>query len=73
MERCGGFAGVFGGSDETGWRYILGSRSTDLRAHAREINAALQGRGGGRPEMIQGQAAASEAVIRAFFESTTLA
>ncbi len=72
MERCGGFAGVFGGSDETGWRYILGSRSVDLRAHAREINAAMQGRGGGRPEMIQGQAAAPEAVIRAFFEGAAL-
>lgn len=69
MERCGGFAGVFTGSDAEGWRYILGSRHVDLRAHARELNAALQGRGGGRPEMIQGQAAAPEAVIRAYAET----
>ena len=64
MERCGGFAAVFTGSDEEGWRYIVGSRNVDLRVNARALNAALQGRGGGRPEMIQGQAAASEAAIR---------
>ena len=67
MERCGGFAGVFTGSDAEGWRYIIGSRHVDLRAKAREINAAVSGRGGGRPEMIQGQAAADEETIRAYF------
>jgi alanyl-tRNA synthetase len=72
MERCGGLAAVFTGSDETGWRYIIGSQHADLRAHAREINKALQGRGGGRPEMIQGQAAAPESAIRAFWESVRL-
>ena len=72
MERCGGIAAVFTGADETGWRYILGSRRVDLRANARTINAAIQGRGGGRPEMIQGQAAASEVAIRAWLEETRL-
>ena len=66
MERCEGFAAVFTGSDAEGWRYIVGSRHVDLRANARALNAALRGRGGGRPEMIQGQAAASEQEIRAW-------
>lgn len=61
--KCGGFAAVFCGSDAEGWRYIIGSRTRDLRAAARQINAAIDGRGGGRPEMITGRAAASRAGI----------
>ncbi len=72
MERCGGFAAVFTGSDETGWRYIIGSRTVNLRNCARDINAALSGCGGGRPEMIQGQASAPEAVLRAYVLSARL-
>ena len=62
-EKCGGFAAVFCGSDAEGWRYIIGSRTRDLRAAARQINAAIDGRGGGRPEMITGRAAASRSEI----------
>ena len=69
MRKCGGFAAVFSGSDAEGWRYIVGSRHVDLRANARALNAALRGRGGGRPEMIQGQAAAAADEIRAWAES----
>ena len=72
MERCGGFAAVFVGSDAEGWRYIIGSRHIDLRAGAKALNAALNGRGGGRPEMIMGQAAASEETIRRFAETVKM-
>ena len=65
MEKCGGFAAAFSGSDAEGYRYIIGSRHVDLRANSRAINAAIKGRGGGTPEMIQGRAQASEAEIRA--------
>ena len=68
MERCGGLAGVFCGSDETGWRYIIGSLHVDLRANTRAVNAAIDGRGGGKPRMIQGRAAAKRETIRAAFE-----
>ena len=63
-EKCGGFAAAFAGSDAEGFRYVIGSRHVDLRAQSRAINAAIQGRGGGSPEMIQGSARASEAAIR---------
>ena len=59
-----GLAAAFSGSDEEGYRYVIGSRTLDLRAISRELNARISGRGGGRPEMIQGSAAASEAEIR---------
>lgn len=65
--RCGGFAGVFTPSGEGVWRYTIVSRHVDLRARAKALNAALRGRGGGRPEMLQGSAQASEAEIRAVF------
>ena len=63
-EKAGGFAAVFVGSDREGWRYIIGSLHADLRAGARAVNAAIDGRGGGRPQMIQGSAGACEAEIK---------
>lgn len=59
MEKCGGMAGAFSGSDETGYLYIIGSKKIDLRARSREINAAINGKGGGTPEMIRGRAAST--------------
>ena len=69
MEKCGGIAGIFSGSDESGYRYIIGSRSVDLRANGKTINAAISGRGGGRPEMIQGSCTANAETIREFFKN----
>ena len=63
MEKAGGFAAVFCGSDREGWRYIIGSLHVDLRAGAKKINAAVDGRGGGKPQMIQGNALAKKAEI----------
>lgn len=67
MERAGGVCAAFSGSDEAGYRYIIGSCTVDLRACAKEINTALRGKGGGKPTMIQGSCEASRAEIEAFF------
>ncbi len=67
VPKCAA-AGVFTPC-EGGFRYIIGSARVDLRAAAKTINAALGGRGGGQPTMIQGSCSAPEADIRAFFES----
>ena len=72
MARCSGAAAVFCGDDENGYRYIIGSLHADLRAAARNINAAIGGRGGGSPAMIQGRAAAKAAEIRAYFDSASI-
>ncbi len=66
MEKCGGLAAVFFPGEEGVFRYIIGSRAFDLRKEARAINAGIGGRGGGRPEMIQGSARESEETIRSF-------
>ena len=66
MAKCGGICAAFTGSDGD-WKYIIGSRNTDLRSMAKEINAAIGGRGGGRPEMIQGSCTASRQQIEDYF------
>ena len=53
-DSCGGIAAVFSGSDESGYSYCLVSRTEDLRPFGKTMNAALSGRGGGRPEFQQG-------------------
>lgn len=68
VPKCTGMAAVFfSGSDSGTLRYIIGSRNIDLRAKAKEINAAINGRGGGKPEMIMGSAAADRSVIENYF------
>ncbi len=59
---------VFAGKDTDGYRYVLGSRSKDMREAAKKINAALHGRGGGKAEMVQGSVACTEEEIRVFLQ-----
>ena len=66
-EVCGGTAAVFSGSDEAGYAFALVTRSGDLRALGKEMTAALNGRGGGKPVCQQGRVNAAEAEIRKFF------
>ena len=66
MEKSGGLAAVFFPGETGGYRYIIGSRSIDLRKASKAINTGIGGRGGGRPEMIQGSVSASEDDIRSF-------
>ena len=67
MERAGGVCAAFTGSDEAGYRYIIGSKTVDLRAEAKAINAAINGKGGGRSTMIQGSCTAKKAQLEAYF------
>ena len=68
MEKCTGICAAFSGQDGD-WKYILGSRNVDLRAKAKELNAAMKGRGGGKPEMIQGSCTALRGELEALFGS----
>lgn len=66
VPKCGGIAAVFHGDDENGYRYVVGSRSVNLRSAGKEINAGIKGKGGGSPEMIQGRAEEKASVIKGF-------
>ena len=67
MRACGGRAAVFS-QTESGWQYAIGQEAGDLRAFTKEMNAVLNGRGGGKPGFVQGSVRASRAEIEAFFQ-----
>ena len=66
-EKCGGRAAVFSGSDDAGYGYCLALRDGDLRQFGKDMNAALNGRGGGKPNFLQGSVKAKKAEIEEFF------
>ena len=57
-------AAVFVGNDADGYRYVIGGKEVDVRPIATELNQTCAGRGGGKPEMVQGSVMATEAKIR---------
>lgn len=61
---CAGFAGTDGD-----YKYIIGSRTVPLRARAKEINTAIDGRGGGSDAMIQGTSRARREDIERYFNA----
>jgi len=54
MEKCDGICGAFIGSDGKGYHYILGSKEQDVREISKQLNAKFNGKGGGKPQMVQG-------------------
>ena len=69
MDTCGGRCAVFAGSDSQGYKYAMGQIGGDLRALVKDLNTALNGRGGGKPHFAQGSLQASAEAIRAFFQN----
>lgn len=61
-KLCAGFAGRDGD-----YKYIIGSRTKPLRAMAKEINSAIDGRGGGSDSMLQGTSRSDRGTIERFF------
>ncbi|WP_346663919.1 alanine--tRNA ligase-related protein [uncultured Merdimonas sp.] len=64
LNRGAKIALVFAGNDTEGYRYVIGSRSEDVRPVGKMLNQAFNGRGGGKKEMIQGSLTGTEAAIR---------
>ena len=64
---CGGRAAVFSGDDTAGYSDCLAVREGDLRNFGKEMNVALNGRGGGKPNFLQGSVRATQEEIRKFF------
>ncbi|MBQ6441940.1 MAG: alanyl-tRNA editing protein [Lachnospiraceae bacterium] len=62
-----GYCGIFCGSDEDGYRYYAGGKELDARVLAAEMKTALDAKGGGSAEMIQGKITARKDEIEAFF------
>ena len=64
-ERCGGTAAVFSENADGGFSYCLIRKNGDLRSFNKELTAALNGRGGGKPECQMGTVRCSrESILR---------
>ncbi len=65
-EKCA-VAAAFSGVDGAGYKYALASKTVDLRETSRRVNAALNGRGGGRPELVTGTVNATREEIEGYW------
>ncbi len=68
LHSCGGRCACFSGDDDSGYKYAAGQLDGDLRSFVKELNLALNGRGGGKPDFVQGSVQASRQEIEAFFQ-----
>ena len=68
MNTCQGCCAVFSRNEDGSYKYAMGEIDGDLRQYTKEMNAALNGRGGGKPFFVQGSVQATEKEIRSFFE-----
>ena len=68
LQVCKGRCAVFSRNADGSYKYAIGEKDGELRQFTKDMNAALNGRGGGKPFFVQGSVQASEKEIRAFFE-----
>ena len=71
QAACGGRCACFSGRDGQGYQYAIGQPGGELRPLVKELNQALQGRGGGKPDFVQGSVAAGRSEIEHFFQAHT--
>ena len=67
-QTCQGCCAVFSRNADGSFKYAMGEKDGDLRQFTKEMNAKLNGRGGGKPFFVQGSVQATEEEIRRFFE-----
>ncbi len=69
MEETPSRVFSFAGNDEEGYKYAVGQTDGDLKEFVKDMNAALSGKGGGRPYFLQGSVSAyRESIINYFSE-----
>ena len=59
---------VFCGDEQSGYRYVIGSKKLNLRDIVKELNVEFKGRGGGKPEMVQGSLMGEKEELRAWIQ-----
>ena len=68
LHACGGRCACFSGDDGSGYKYAVGQAGGNLRNFVKELNQALSGRGGGKPDFVQGSVRAPRSEIQSFFQ-----
>lgn len=69
LEKGAKICGVFAGTDDEGYRYVIGSRTEDVRLIGKRMNEAFEGRGGGKPVMVQGTLRGKKEEMKEFWET----
>lgn len=64
-KKCSGFCGVFVGTDQGGYRYIISGG--DARVMNQKLKETCNARGGGSAEMVQGSLTGKRSVIEELF------
>ncbi len=67
LHSCGGRCACFSGDDSSGYKYTVGQAGGDLRNFVKQLNQSLSGRGGGKPDFVQGSVQADRQAIETFF------
>ncbi len=62
-----GLCGAFCKVGDSNYRYVAVGSNRDMRQFAKEMNSALNGRGGGDSELVQGSVNATDVQIEEFF------
>ena len=69
LDKCGGVSVACAGCDAEGYSYVVTCRGVEMNRSAKQINGALNGRGGGRDEMIRGSFKATREEIESYFQT----
>ena len=64
LDRGCKIAVVFAKTEEEQYRYVVGSQTHDVRPISKVLNESFAGRGGGKPEMVQGSVCGAQDQIR---------
>ncbi len=62
-------AALFAGNDESGYTFLIGSQTVDLRPFSKAMTATLGGKGGGSATMVQGTLTAKRSEIEEYFRN----
>lgn len=68
LEKKGKMCAVFSGKDGE-YKYVIGSKEKDVRQIANVLNETFQGRGGGKPDMVQGSLKGTKEQIEKMWEN----
>lgn len=68
IEKASKFVACFCPDGES-MRYCIASKTADLRPLSKSLNSAFNGRGGGRPEIVQGSITATKEAVRALLDA----
>ena len=68
MDKAESFAACFCGENGE-YKYCIVSSKTDLREMCKALNGAFSGRGGGKPQIVQGSLSGTEENIKEFLKN----